>query len=145
VHRHPTPQISDAHSRGTLTRVPHDGDPMSAWVISRHPDKSASCPLYPQQRKLGGTSKPASGSLDPRLSYTIHPSSRAVSLAAGLVSPAVMVSATMGRAMARCDPQSAKSELKGLQRAMTIMEVQFRRKLDRMSSSEIHAYMVTIS
>ena len=52
------------------------------------------------------------------------------------------VAATMGSAMARCDPQSAKCELKGLQRAMTIMEAQFRRKLDRMSSSEIHAYMV---
>ncbi|MGA7546643.1 MAG: hypothetical protein WBW08_12615, partial [Methyloceanibacter sp.] len=34
-------------------------------------------------------------------------------------------------------------ELKGLQRAMTIMEVQFRQKLDKMSNSEIHAYMVT--
>ena len=53
------------------------------------------------------------------------------------------VAETMGSAMARCDPQSATCELKGLQRAMTIMEVQFRQKLDRMNSSEIHAYMVT--
>ena len=53
------------------------------------------------------------------------------------------VAAKMGSAMARCDPQSARCELKGLQRAMTIMEVQFRQKLDKMSSSEIHAYMVT--
>jgi hypothetical protein len=53
------------------------------------------------------------------------------------------VAATMGNAMDRCDPQSARCELKGLQRAMTIMEVQFRHKLDKMSSSEIHAYMVT--
>jgi len=53
------------------------------------------------------------------------------------------VAETMGSAMARCDPQSATCELRGLQRAMTIMEVQFRQKLDRMSSSETHAYMVT--
>jgi hypothetical protein len=53
------------------------------------------------------------------------------------------VAAAMGGAMANCDPQTAKCELKGLQRAMTIMEAQFRQKLDRMSSSEIHAYMVT--
>jgi len=53
------------------------------------------------------------------------------------------VAAAMGSAMANCDPQTAKCELKGLQRAMTIMEAQFRQKLDRMSSSEIHAYMVT--
>ena len=53
------------------------------------------------------------------------------------------VAATMGNAMNRCDPQSARCELKGLQRAVTIMEVQFRHKLDKMSSSEIHAYMVT--
>lgn len=52
------------------------------------------------------------------------------------------VAVTMGSAMARCDPQSAKCEIKGLQRAMTIMEAQFRGKLDRMSSSEVHAYMV---
>jgi hypothetical protein len=53
------------------------------------------------------------------------------------------VAASMGSAMANCDPQTAKCELKGVQRAMTIMEAQFRQKLDRMSSSEIHAYMVT--
>jgi hypothetical protein len=53
------------------------------------------------------------------------------------------VAATMGNAMDRCDPQSARCELKGVQRAMTVMEVQFRHKLDKMSSSEIHAYMVT--
>jgi hypothetical protein len=53
------------------------------------------------------------------------------------------VAATMGSAMARCDSQSARCELRGLQRAMALMEVQFRRKLDKMSSSEIHAYMVT--
>jgi hypothetical protein len=53
------------------------------------------------------------------------------------------VAGAMGIAMANCDRQTAKCELKGVQRAMTIMEVQFRQKLDRMSSSEIHAYMVT--
>jgi hypothetical protein len=37
------------------------------------------------------------------------------------------VASTMGSAMAGCDPQSATCELKGLQRAMTIMEVQFRK------------------
>jgi hypothetical protein len=31
------------------------------WVISRHTDKPAACPLYPQERTLGGTSKSAFG------------------------------------------------------------------------------------
>jgi len=31
------------------------------WVISGHTDKSAPCPLYPQQRTLDGTSKSAFG------------------------------------------------------------------------------------
>jgi hypothetical protein len=31
------------------------------WVISRHTDKSVACPLYPQERTLGGTSKSAFG------------------------------------------------------------------------------------
>ena len=31
------------------------------WVISGHTDKSAPCPLYPQERTLGGTSKFAFG------------------------------------------------------------------------------------
>jgi hypothetical protein len=53
------------------------------------------------------------------------------------------VAEIMGSAMAGCDPQSATCELRGLQRAMTIMEVQFRQKLDRMNNSEIRAYMVT--
>jgi hypothetical protein len=53
------------------------------------------------------------------------------------------VAAEMGNAMAGCDSQSAKCDLKALQRAMTIMEIQFRERLDRMTSSEIHAYMVT--
>jgi hypothetical protein len=53
------------------------------------------------------------------------------------------VAAEMGRGMASCDPQLAECELEGVERAMTIMEAQFREKLDRMTDSEIHAYMVT--
>ena len=53
------------------------------------------------------------------------------------------VAVEMGRVMASCDPQSAECELEGVERAMTIMEAQFREKLDRMTKSEIHAYMVT--
>jgi hypothetical protein len=53
------------------------------------------------------------------------------------------VAAEMSRVMASCNPQSAECELKGVERAMTIMEAQFREKLDRMTRSELHAYMVT--
>jgi hypothetical protein len=53
------------------------------------------------------------------------------------------VAAEMGNTMASCDHQSAECELEGVERAMTIMEAQFREKLDRMTDSEIHAYMVT--
>lgn len=53
------------------------------------------------------------------------------------------VAAEMGTVMASCDPQSAECELKGVERAMTIMEAQFREKLDRMTKPEIRAYMVT--
>jgi hypothetical protein len=53
------------------------------------------------------------------------------------------VAVEMRKVMAGCDPQSAECEIKGVERAMTIMEAQFRWKLDRMTKSEIHAYMVT--
>jgi len=36
-------------------------DECPLWVISGHTDKSAPCPLYPQERTLGGTSKSAVG------------------------------------------------------------------------------------
>lgn len=53
------------------------------------------------------------------------------------------VAAEMARVMASCDPQSAACELEGVERAMTIMEAQFREKLDSMTKSELRAYMVT--
>src|SRR5262245_27483779 len=53
------------------------------------------------------------------------------------------VAAEMSRVRSSCNPQSAECELAGVERAMTIMEAQFREKLDRMTKSEIHAYMVT--
>src|SRR5262245_44298884 len=73
------------------------------WVISGHTDMSASCPLYPQQQTLSGTSKLAFGyrfmSTRPRgKSEPIAETTLAIDRDAGLVSEGLDKGASAYRA-----------------------------------------------
>src|SRR6476620_6951259 len=57
----PPPTISGCSFIPLHTRTSGHALSFPLWVISRHTDMIAACPLYPQERTLGGTSKSAFG------------------------------------------------------------------------------------